>query len=487
MTRNFPQRSTPAPVALLVLGALALTAGIVAPAAAELLDGELRLHQRGLTYGTGTARLDGMGLNLAVRDENDEINMFDFGDNPAGLLGDRDAWSVDFRFGHDEYRETDPALAGFLFKSNTYSFLGTTRNGRQAFGGGFDYVDSSVERREGASESFKNGRLRFLYSRQTARFNVGAELRYLTENQGVQDNSTIYPISHQTGTVTGLVGLSYRLHENVQVAGRGTLRSTTIDGSAATDSHNDRFTWDRPSGSVEGQVFVNTPRLDGAFTLGTVQGAGEENLNASWSQLFIFNPTLGPVTLDRRTFTEEFDASRLRTRWRYDASPEFLTLAASFEREQSTRITTASLNALGSRGSSDIETTYSDFGAGGALHLLRDRLLVAGEFHALVDRYEDRDPFEGYTNKLTTTSIGFGAEYLVRENLAARTGIRFRNDDRNFDQGLSGSYGASSASFGIGLIPSGGVLQLDAAYSTDIGSDLEITESNFTMYARLLF
>lgn len=470
----------------LALGSSSLTAH------AELIDRELRQHRRmtgygGLIYGSGTARLDGMGLSLAVRDENDEINLFDYGDNPAGLLTDRDAWSVDFRFGHDELRELSPELNGFLFKSNSYTFFGTTRSGQQAFGGGADYLDSSIERRTGPQAGYKNGRLRFIYGRQAAKFDIGAELRYLSEDQSISDLSTIYPISHSTGTVTGLVGLSYRVHEHIRIAGRGTLRSTTIDGVAATDSHNDQFTWDRPAGSLEGQLFVSSPGLEGAVTLGRLEGAGEENLDASWSLLFDFNPTLRPVEFSRRTFTEELAASRFRTRWRYDITPDFLTLAASFDRQTSTRVSTASRLTLGSEPSSDVKQSFSDLGLGGSLHLLRDRLLVAGEFHAVVDEFENRDPFEGYQNKETSTNLGFGVEYLVRENFAARAGIRVRNDDRDFEQGLSGTYGSSAASFGIGLIPSGGALQLDASYSRQLGSELDIEENHVTMYARLLF
>ena len=95
--------------------------------------------------------------------------------------------------------------------------------------------------------------------------------------------------------------------------------------------------------------------------------------------------------------------------------------------------------------------------------------------------------FTGFTNKVSTTSLAVGTEYLALENVAARAGLVFSSDDRTFDQGLSGTYGTSAASVGVGLVPSGGILQMDAAYTITLHSGLDVDQSAFSLYARLLF
>jgi len=58
----------------------------------EESDGSRLLRNR-------SPRLAGMGLlRIAVEDENNELNLFDYVGSPAGLLADRDSTSVDFQF-----------------------------------------------------------------------------------------------------------------------------------------------------------------------------------------------------------------------------------------------------------------------------------------------------------------------------------------------------------------------------------------------------
>jgi hypothetical protein len=120
---------------------------------------------------------------------------------------------------------------------------------------------------------------------------------------------------------------------------------------------------------------------------------------------------------------------------------------------------------LGSREASDIALKFRDVGVGAGLQLAEDRLFVGAEAHTRTDQYDDLDRFTGYTNKVSTTSLAVGTEYLALENVAARAGLVFSSDDRTFDQGLSGTFGTSSASIGVGRVPSGGILQMDAAYT----------------------
>jgi hypothetical protein len=478
---------------LLVL-ALFLAPVLPPPAGAEFLEQRLRANLVPIIYGPGTTRLDGMGLQLAARDENNEINLFDYGDNPAGLLADRDAWSLDFRASHRERLEKNPDLPGFDYRGNSYSFLaGYRRTGVHAIGGGIDYFDSTVRERNTTPTVFKNTQYRLLYNRMFDRLGVGLEFRYANESENLINSTELYSIEHGTDAYTGLLGVSYSVNEFITVAGRGDLRRAGITGESRSDAHLDTYDWDRPSGGLEGQVFVHHPRVQGAVSLGKSDGAGEENVQVGWSPLFVFNPSNTFVRFEKRVLTETRDASRFRTRWDYDVLPGSATLSASYNREKTEAevrtipIVTASLDRL------QEEFEVSDLGVGASLLLFEQRLFLGGELHRQEQSYLDRDDQLGFTQDLNVNSLNIGAEYLVLETFAARAGFGLRTEDRadtrdpGETSGATGSETATTASLGVGLVPSGGILQLDAAYSADVSSGWDIDQSQFSLYARLLF
>ena len=101
---------------------MTLTAGT---ASAQLLVNErMFLQPTRVVFGPGTVRLDGMGgFEAAVADENYEIDAYDFSRNPAGLGDDRDSWSIDTRYGHQEFVERDAASNRDNLRVNEGSFL----------------------------------------------------------------------------------------------------------------------------------------------------------------------------------------------------------------------------------------------------------------------------------------------------------------------------------------------------------------------------
>ena len=125
--------------------------------AAGLLNERISRQPFGIEFGPGQARLDGMGLSIAAPDENNEINLFDFGDNPAGLLADRDAWSVDARYSHRERFDRDPESRGIEYLGDIYSVLAAFRNtGSRAIGVELDYLDKEIRK---ASVKFNDAKL----------------------------------------------------------------------------------------------------------------------------------------------------------------------------------------------------------------------------------------------------------------------------------------------------------------------------------------
>jgi hypothetical protein len=466
---------------------------LASPLRAEILEERLQGNLVPIQYGAGTTRLDGMGLSLAGRDENNEINLFDFGLNPAGLLSDRDAWSIDVRLAHHERAERNPALPGFEFRGNTYSLLAGYRNpGLQAVAGGFDYFDTVVDSRTDIQTQFKNTQYRFLFNRQISKIGLGLEFRYASETEDLINPRRIYFIEHNTDVFTGIVGLSYDVHPYVTVAGLGNLRRASVTGESAADDHLDVFDWSRPSGGAEAQIFVNHPRLHGAAIFGRTEGAGEEIGTFGWSPLFVYNPSPYFIRFEEQVFTEEHEKQEIRTRWELEILPDVASISAAWN-DATTKGEIRTVPAvLGSRQPLKDQFDASDVAVGGSLYLFEQRLFLGGEVHHQEQTYTDIR-IDGYARQLKLTSFNIGSEYLVFENFAARVGLGVRSEDRidsrdpEETSGATGTKSATMASIGLGLVPSGGILQLDAAYSTDVSSGWNIDQSQFSLYARLLF
>ena len=469
-----------------------------APAAGQILQNRLATEALSVVSGVGTSRLDGMGLRLAAADENNEANLFDLGDNPAGLLADRDAWSLDTRWTHQERYESDPRTRGFNYNGNTYSaFAGFRHAGRLAIGGGYEFLDGRLRDRSNPITRFSQNTLRMVYNQNFGRLDAGLELRVGSESEDVRNAHQDYLIEHKTSAMIGIAGAAYHLHDYVTVAARGALDRSSVDGVSRSDQHEDDLAWDRPSGSAEAQLFVSHPRLDGGLVFGREKGAGEEILSAAWSPLFRFNPTNYFVRFESRTFTDEHTTDYFRTKWEARLIPDRVGLAASFRRGASDYMVRSDPVVVGSREASDQSLTQSEFGLGGHMLFLNQRLMLGAEYFRGGQKLEDRNILTGYTEETSTNSLNLGGEYLMLENLAARAGWGLRtqkNDDGlvagpapDYRARPQGTFDETTASVGLGYIPRGGILQVDAAWTVGLASDLDVSQNRVSLYARLLF
>lgn len=481
----------------LAVPVLVATMATVSPA--QILEDRLLREPIGPDLGWGQTRLDGMALRFAAPDENSEVNLFDFGDNPAGLLDDRDAWSIDTRWGHRERFDRHPDRRGLEFNGNNYSFFGSVRRaGHQAFGGGIDYIDTRISSRGSIPTQYKLTRYRLVYNHHFGRLQSAFEIRHHSEGEE-RLGDAFYQIEHESSGMTGILGLSYAVHKWVTLAGRGALNRSDISGRAAGDSYEDTFDWERPSGSVDGQAFVHHPRLRGAVSFGRGEGAGEEILNAAWSPLFIYNPTTLFVRFSATTFTEEEEYNEFRTRWDADVIPGQLQVSGLLATRNRDYSAQAEPTVLGSRGTRTLTLDQSLYGIGGSTKLLSQRLLLGAEISGSKETFEDFDVLAGYREETTTSQFSAGGEFLLSESLALRSGLTFRSTDINDtdpDPSINPPGFVSRAqdggaeqllSLGAGWMPSGGILQLDAAYTIGIASDYDISQNQVSLYARLLF
>lgn len=475
-----------------------LILGMAGSTDAGLLNERISREPFGLGFGPGQARLDGMGLSIAAPDENNEINLLDFGDNPAGLLADRDAWSVDARYSHRERFDRDTESRGLEILGDIYSVLAAFRtSGSRAIGVELDYLDTKLQTGAGDSYKYKQKQYRLLFNQMFGKLATGLEFRYQDEAEDQTGGDSFYSIEHATASLTGLLGLSYEVHPYASLAARGAIERTNIDGRASDDSYDDQFDWEQPAGSIEGQLFLHPPRLTGAVTYGLTQGAGEEQVNAAWSPLFVFNPGPYFVEFQSTTFTEENEINLLRTRWEYEIVPDVARIAASYSSSSRDYLATANPLVIGSRSEQALTDDQDQFGLGGSVTLLRERLQLGAEFGQTGYTLVNLEPLTGFTEDTTIGQFSFGGEFLAGDNLAIRSGLTFRSIDREDVVGPTpdpdylsrrqGSVSEQLLSVGAGWVPNGGALQIDAAFTTGIGSDYEIEQNHVSFYARILF
>lgn len=93
------------PLCLLGVAAILLVTTWSSGAQAQFLSRQLEEADSYRLFYNPSPRLAGMGLlGIAVEDENNEINLFDYIKSPAGLLADRDSTSIDFQFDYARNR-----------------------------------------------------------------------------------------------------------------------------------------------------------------------------------------------------------------------------------------------------------------------------------------------------------------------------------------------------------------------------------------------
>ncbi|NNF07580.1 MAG: hypothetical protein HKN21_12530, partial [Candidatus Eisenbacteria bacterium] len=307
-----------------VLVAASAVSVMALPASAQQLSAErLFLLAPQVTSGSGTIRLDGMGgFETAVPDENLEISMWDFGNNPAGFSQDRDSWNLEFRYGHAEFAERDRRLSGNDLSIND----GTVRGGfysRDKIGVGaqLDYAEVSTNSFSRVADSFRLSGFRVDGNTYLSeKLSLGARIGLSAENQE-EFSSSVYRINHDNTSLRGGLGVSYDLVEGVKVGARGELIGTTVDGQSRGPFHTDNFDWSRPGGLVAVHGFLSRGRLQGGVDFTNQEINGEESVRISWSERFIFNPTPDELSTNLDTFTEKRTNEQLRTRWRLSINP----------------------------------------------------------------------------------------------------------------------------------------------------------------------
>ena len=473
--------------------------GAAGAATAQLAAERLASFPTPIQQGTGRVRLAGLGgFETAVADENNEINLLDYSGNPAGFSDDRDSWTIDLRFSHAEFEEGTTSRFRNDVKVNDGTFiLGYHVPKRYGFGGALDYVEAKT------LDAFSNtntldvvgleliGNLYLL-----EKLSLGLRGGYTGENQDLS-TTEFYAIEHEGDRPHIGGGAAFSPVSGVTLGLRADAFPTSLQGTSASSTHEDSFTWDRPGSDWSAHLFVNRGRLAVGADYDQLSVEGKESVRLSWSERFVYNPSPDEYITETDTFSEDRSTKTFRTRAQLHVTPALNVSAAWGTSDGDFKVIT-NPNTLGSLPEGVAETSASELLGGGSYTFLEDRLMLAGEVKIRsndLDRSTSTTRVEVAEDDLT---LRLGGEFLVGEKLAARAGIvrghkelttRLTDEDGNVTEQAdqTGTFNSWRLATGLGIIPWGAIWQLDLAYDLTLSADDGEDLSHFAAYIRYLF
>jgi hypothetical protein len=466
-----------------------LLLGGAAPLRAQLVLDRLALIPARVITAEGTVRLDGMGgFEAAVEDENFELTVHDFSGNPAGFGDDRDSWSIDLRYSHQELVERKSGLtAENDVRLNDGSLLlGFHDPGRIGVGGRLDFSEVSARDVTQTREQYEVVGFSMIISKYMSRWlATGVEFSHTGEKEDVFSGA-IYNISHESTTTRGGLGVGVGVTSGVVLGFRGQVIANQVDGESRSSRHNDLFDWERPGNLISLHGTLDRGRLRGAVDYTRQDLEGQESVKISWSERFAFNPTNEEYTDEVRTMSEDRLSKQLRTRWRLDVLPELSFSFASLNADEELSVIT-NPNALGSLLPGWVETSQRALIGGLSSVLLDQRLLVAVEVKDAEAKV--REEIEEVRTETSRSEflVRLGGEYLLGERVAGRLGVTRSWESFEIDGMKDDDYTTTNLAVGLGILPAGAIWQLDLAYDVNVDSDLETDWSRFSAYLRYLF
>ena len=493
----------PSLAALGILAAILLTAPWAGVAQASAQVSEAWLHATPIEALSGwrSARLVAMGdLHVAVEDPFQQLNAYDFSDNPAGLLDARDSSWVEQGSAYDGFHDryygvshsaisrrggvrgavrSEGYVLGldFLYGSmsaSRHDLIRTPDNGRFIRDFDIPLVSSSQplagDRTVGASVA--SPAIALTYARRFRPWlTLGARFGYREESEDrrIDDPYDLDAESRATEYTGGAVVRLPRIGHAVQLAGFGSYIQSRVDARSESPLNDDRFEWSRPQVGYGAELIVRTGWLRGIVDGRHRSYDGEQIARVNWAPQFFLNPfpsETDPAFVFKRRWSSFLSGLRhneASTRWMVDLpwlpahvgwewgyyrqyqwirpNPTVLQLALPLD-----------VRRLGYRGGAGLSFELPD--ADGA---------VAAEVRMQRDF---RDDLLGVVPDIATSTLSyhFGGEYRVLRWLPVRAGVALlRHDPDRRDgipplKGIRGSVGAGTYWRALGA-------QIDAAYA----------------------
>ena len=458
--------------------------------------------------GVPRARLEAMGgMREAVPDENNEINLLDFGGNLVGHLDDKPTHHLDAWGGWRGWVDrTTPETPDQDFRIYPAGFLGNALpNDRYAIGGSMKLVSGGGERvvtdqflrlfglpvanpESGSnvgttlSSDLVGADFTAHYARRlTERISFGLLGGYQSQDEE-RVAATTYDLDNDAhtwaakGSVVGRLFAQAGPFTDWVLGLNGVLGDTRIDGVSADDLHTDEYTWDRNSWGMNVHLLGDVAGwakggLD--FRYGSFEG--QESASYNWSAQYSLNPTSETILETRTVHEEGYRDSGFLTRWEVTPPDLPASFGFGFNAGQTEYWVLPGTNVNSFVTARSQQVTAWEATGGGTYFLPRGRGLLAGE---MVWGWSDRDErISPPTERVGASSfeLGTGGEYAVAMPLVARAGYRYIRDDENRDRDdPAGESSAHRLALGAGYRTASGALSLELAFSYDwVSSEAE--------------
>jgi hypothetical protein len=443
-----------------------LAAALASSASAQISTEFLDRWDLAYRFDRNSARLDGLaGMWVAVEDESREINMWDYGENVAGFLLDRDEWTGDFwlRVASRDRRLDGRSYSGSIGESGVrVSF----RSYERALGleGNLTAGDDS-QGSSGEKHAFSGPRVAIVGNQSIGeRIFLGAAFTHVNEDEKLTRANPL-EAEHHTRRTDFHFGAFYYLMDLVDVGVTAQFARNRIEGVSEDGQHRDTFDWDRPVTRLGFQAILSgQDALKGGVYLRRTLLDGGEELEISWSREFFINPSGVDLTLTVPTLTEELKSMEYGTRWLYAPSPA-LALGVDASYEGGSYESEASPTFPAFVTTTDLDFTATGLGVGASVSPVED-LMVAGQFDVSTREIDSVVLASGQNETSSDAAARAGAEYFVRPYLALRGGLAFhllKYDLKFLSERESRDWRSLAWAAGVGWAPRGGFLLLDFA------------------------
>lgn len=462
-----------------VVVAVLLAALLVLPsmAGAQYLTFDAARRGQEIPEARPSLRLDAMGgLYLVVPDENNELNLSDFGGNLAGVLSDRRGWSVESWLGrNNSYVDRNTAYLGQDVRQRSRFDLERggldvvyRRERRSALGMTLFWHGYDARLTYGPNSRVTGPDSRFFASRVFGPLTTALGLATASDREALVA-SDIFNIRHTSQTRRVMIAAAWDLKRyGVSVGAQVDADRVRIDGVSADPSgfHSDRFDWRRPATQMRLTLVrpEGVGRLAFGVNVGRLRREGTEEAEISWSDRFPWNPSRVNYSVVVPSFTETERGwnAEGRASWRFTRRLQ-LSGQGLYRKLDSQVTESANSNFAGSRNEEDAKATAWRVGAGLGASMLRDsRLRLGVEGFADGGKLDSVRPRQSVVQKKKGYEVRAGAEYLFARDLVVRAGYQRHSQD--YAVGEPSSLGLSNGlALGFGYVPRGGLIAFDTA------------------------
>ncbi|MCC7140695.1 MAG: hypothetical protein IT349_01205 [Candidatus Eisenbacteria bacterium] len=487
--------------------AVALAGGTVAtwfagPAEAQFVAYESRVLGIPLADQLNSPRLDAMGgLALTIPDENSELTLYDFGRNLAGLLEDKDGWSVEAHYGRlTDALDYNSSLGGAPIRQrrvvNQHAVLTEAiyrHDGKYAIGGTVQWDARDQDYRFGADALTRGPRISGYFNQVVGPVRYAVGLQRWTDNEDI-DSPDLFAIRHYSAAwVVTLAGATRAAGFDLGLQGEFT--SVKINGKSRDQSgfKQDEFVWNRPATQLRATAIWARPgRLQAGANLAVGSRSGNEEVKISWSDRFPGNPGRFSFARTVPTFDEEEDEFSLEARVAYRlAGSTRLGLYAGHQSFTSDVV--ESPNWIGSRRAQKFDTGSTRLGGGLSTALASQSLLLGAEAFAVLRTTELEQLRASSSADSRDVDLSVGAEWMARPSFAVRGGYGRHSRDEDVDRPETLNTG-NGFSLGFGYLPRGGMTVWNMGVSNlklvpdgETGSNRRNEAAQYTLATRFVF